>query len=397
MYFCGKCKKVVDSLGTCTCGETITPKDEIIYCPNCNKMYYKLNPKVNGNYSFYCSNCKDKINVVFEDFAKKNDELNEDAGSGNKSKFENQENVNNVTDEQQSENVQGDINSSDENEETSELKSNSSNHYRFEMTEDIDLRTIDVEEDEFLEDLNESRGIFSDKNNAEKRGKSDFVEDDNADYRDLDKIESQARQKQERETEQNKDLADLQQNKNQTNQNNVRKTDIRKKTDEFDFSKIEEVTKEDFEKNKNGKSTSRKNNKKISKKEKKMKTSNENELDNKKKDPYKMPFKILLSFVIIACIVVIAYFVVLPAMKPDYKKCIEGYYQAENNYNLYKNIDKSTEIVEYIEKTDSVDGSVIVILKIIEQQNGLPIERNVKFTLEKGQNGLYVSKIEQIM
>lgn len=60
MYFCVKCMKVVKNGNVCSCGAQLTPKDEVIYCPDCGKMYFKPNK------SFICRRCNTPVNVVNE-------------------------------------------------------------------------------------------------------------------------------------------------------------------------------------------------------------------------------------------------------------------------------------------------------------------------------------------
>lgn len=57
MYYCKNCKKVVKSGNVCSCGNQLTREDEIIYCPTCNKMYFK--PKR----SFTCRQCNTFVKV----------------------------------------------------------------------------------------------------------------------------------------------------------------------------------------------------------------------------------------------------------------------------------------------------------------------------------------------
>ncbi|MGN1227064.1 MAG: hypothetical protein ACI4TX_00305 [Christensenellales bacterium] len=57
MYYCRDCKKVVKNGNRCSCGKELTRKDEIIYCPTCNKMYFKPSK------SFTCKKCNSFVKV----------------------------------------------------------------------------------------------------------------------------------------------------------------------------------------------------------------------------------------------------------------------------------------------------------------------------------------------
>ena len=57
MYYCRNCKKVVKEGNKCSCGNELTRKDEIIYCPTCNKMYFKPSK------SFTCKKCNSYVKV----------------------------------------------------------------------------------------------------------------------------------------------------------------------------------------------------------------------------------------------------------------------------------------------------------------------------------------------
>ncbi|MBQ8749968.1 MAG: hypothetical protein IJZ29_05845 [Clostridia bacterium] len=57
MYYCRDCKKVVKSGSVCSCGKELTRKDEIIYCPSCNKMYFKPSK------SFTCKKCNAYVEI----------------------------------------------------------------------------------------------------------------------------------------------------------------------------------------------------------------------------------------------------------------------------------------------------------------------------------------------
>lgn len=57
MYFCSNCKKKCENSICNSCGKSLGREDEIIFCPQCNKMYYK------PNYDFNCTRCGTKVIV----------------------------------------------------------------------------------------------------------------------------------------------------------------------------------------------------------------------------------------------------------------------------------------------------------------------------------------------
>lgn len=57
MYFCSNCKKKCENSICNSCGKSLGREDEIIFCPQCNKMYYK------PNYDFNCTKCGTKVIV----------------------------------------------------------------------------------------------------------------------------------------------------------------------------------------------------------------------------------------------------------------------------------------------------------------------------------------------
>lgn len=66
MYYCRNCKKVVKEGNKCSCGNELTRKDEIIYCPTCNKMYFKPSK------SFTCKKCNSYVKVEPDAVASQN-------------------------------------------------------------------------------------------------------------------------------------------------------------------------------------------------------------------------------------------------------------------------------------------------------------------------------------
>lgn len=67
MYYCRNCKKVVKEGNKCSCGNELTRKDEIIYCPTCNKMYFKPTK------SFTCKKCNSYVKVEPDAVVKQNE------------------------------------------------------------------------------------------------------------------------------------------------------------------------------------------------------------------------------------------------------------------------------------------------------------------------------------
>ncbi len=57
MYFCSNCKKKCENSICNSCGKNLGREDEIIFCSQCNKMYYK------PNYDFNCTRCGTKVIV----------------------------------------------------------------------------------------------------------------------------------------------------------------------------------------------------------------------------------------------------------------------------------------------------------------------------------------------
>lgn len=89
MYFCNKCKKVVKKGNMCTCGTPLSKKEEVIACPNCEKLFYM--PKRD----FECTKCGCKVvldDVKEQEKKSKNNLL----ATKNKSKKSNYKQINNV-------------------------------------------------------------------------------------------------------------------------------------------------------------------------------------------------------------------------------------------------------------------------------------------------------------